>query len=98
MRLLCTNFDVNCIHRARCTLDALGQISEVEDVVRLGGRGQQVGAHAEVDFDGGVDDRVGTLTHLVRELVEETGQQRLQQYSSSISSCQLLPLGDITSA
>ena len=33
-----------------CTLDALGEVPEVEDVVRLGRCGEKVSAHTSIDF------------------------------------------------
>ena len=41
------------------TLDALGEVPEVEDVVRLGWGGQQVSAHAAIDLNTGREDRDG---------------------------------------
>ena len=36
-----------------CTLDALGEVPEVEDVVRLGRCGEKVSAHTSIDFHTG---------------------------------------------
>ena len=40
-----------------CTLDALGEVPEVEDVVRLGRRGEKVSAHTSIDFHTGRERR-----------------------------------------
>lgn len=40
-----------------CTLDALGEVPEVEDVVRLCRRGEKVSAHTSIDFHTGRERR-----------------------------------------
>ena len=36
-----------------CTLDALGEVPEVEDIVRLGRCGEKISAHTSIDFHTG---------------------------------------------
>ena len=64
--------------RELLTLDAFRQVAEVEDVVRLGGRGQEVGAHSPVDLAGRLHDRIGALPDRLRKIREEPAQYRLE--------------------
>ena len=45
-----------CHGRGLATLDALGEVAEVEEVVRLGWGREEVLTHALVDLHGGIDD------------------------------------------
>ena len=65
------------MQRGRLTLHAVGEVAQVEDVVRLGGGRQQVGAHSLVDLNGRPHHPLDTLAHRVREVVEEPGQDHL---------------------
>ena len=67
------------------TLDTLGEVAEVEDVVGLGGRGQEVGAHAEIDVHSGRHDGLTALTHGVGEVHQEPGQDGLQTHTRHLS-------------
>ena len=67
------------------TLDTLGEVAQVEDVVRLGRSGQEVGAHAEIDIHGCRHDELTALTHSVREVHQEPGQNGLKTH---VTCCQ----------
>lgn len=60
------------------TLDTLGKISKVEDVVRLGRCGQEVQAQTVVDLHGCVHNLSGAVLHLVGKLPQEAVQDGLQ--------------------
>ena len=61
------------------TLDTLGQVAKIEDVVRLGGRRQEVGTHAAVRLVGRRHYRLGARPHRMRKLREESVQYCLKQ-------------------
>ena len=70
------------------TLDTLGQIPQVEDVVGLRGRRQEVRTHAEIHLHGRVDDRLGTLAYGVRKVLEEAMKNSLKQCNNnSMKQC-----------
>lgn len=62
----------------RLTLDTLGKIPKIEDVVRLGWCGQQVQAQTVVDLHGRVHNLGGAVFHLLGKLTQETVQDGLQ--------------------
>ena len=59
-------------------LNALGQISQVEHIMRFGRRGQQFSAHAAIDLDRGVHNLVGATFHSKIEIAEEALRYRLE--------------------
>ena len=54
------------------TLNALGEISEVEEVVRLGRSGEEVGAHPPVYLHAGVHNGLRSFLHWGRKVGQET--------------------------
>ena len=82
------------------TLDAFGQVAEVENVVRLGGRRQEVGTHSTIDVAGRLHDGIGALAHRLREVREKPVEYRLKHSdrfkmspcSSTIQSVSMLLL------
>ena len=77
--MLAGGAELPALHTELRTLNTLGQISQVEDVVRLGRCWQEVGAHPEVDLHGSSDDGLRGLPHRVREVQQEAGQDGLQE-------------------
>lgn len=61
------------------TLDTLGQITQVKDVVRFGGGGEEVGRHPAVNLHGSLTNRFCCLTHGRGEVHEKPSQDLLQK-------------------
>ena len=59
-------------------LYALGQIAQIENVVRLGRRRQKIGTHASIDLDARRDDAVAALFDGRRKLGEKSVHDRLE--------------------
>jgi len=66
------------------TLDTLGQVTQVEDIVRLGRRWQQVSTHSAIYLHGRGNNRLGTLAHWRREIHQEASQDLLKMTNHSL--------------
>jgi len=64
-----------CVRR---TLDTLGEVPEVEDIVGLGWRGQQVYTQAVVNLHGRVHNLTGTVLHRLGKVTKETTEDGLR--------------------
>lgn len=75
-----------CVHQSRSHLEDVGDVSEVEDVVKANGSGQKVLAHFLMKTDGGLHQRADHTTHTVTvtALLEVTAQNTAVYSAQSI--------------
>ena len=77
---------------AEQALEHPGEISQVERVVRLGGRRQQVGGDAAVHRHRRLDNRVGERLHVLREVLRESPlEDRVEDYTINLLANIIFP-------
>lgn len=65
--------------RSCLTLNTLGQVPEIEDIVRLRWGGQQIHTQTVVNLYGCIHNLSGAVLHRLGELTEETSQDGLDE-------------------
>lgn len=60
------------------TLDTLGEVSEIEDVVGLSWSGQQIYTQTVVNLYSCIHNLTGTVLHFLGELTQETIENGLE--------------------
>ncbi len=68
-----------CANSVSLTLDTLGEVPEIKDIVGLSWSGQQIYTQTVVNLHSCIHNLTGTVLHRLGKLTEETVQDGLEQ-------------------